>query len=79
MKKAGLLSLVMIATSLAAVGCTSTESTHTPESAQMTTTTDSAAQDQQSGVAAVQADTAVQADIIQSAPSQTPETIQPAQ
>ena len=78
MKKAGLLSLVMIATSLAAVGCTSTESTHTPESAQMTTTTDSAAQDQQSGVA-VQADTAVQADIIQSAPSQTPETIQPAQ
>lgn len=78
MKKVGLLSLVMIASSLAAVGCTSTESTHVPESAQMTTTTESAVQEQQSGVA-VQADTAVQADIIQSAPSQTPETIQPAQ
>lgn len=78
MKKAGLLSLVMVATSWVAVGCTSTESTQTPETAQVTTGAEIAAQDQQGSVA-VQADTSVQADPIQSAPSEAPEAAQPVQ
>ena len=37
MKKVGLLSCVVVAASLAAVGCTSTETTKAPETAQITT------------------------------------------
>lgn len=76
MKKFGLLSFVVVAASLAAVGCTSTETTQAPETAQITTGAEVTA-DQQTGLA-VQADTSVQAGT-QVSPEKAAEATQPVQ
>lgn len=76
MKKMALLSLTVVAVSLAAVGCTSTETTQNPETAQVTTGLGVSTQ-AQVGDIGVQAGTSVHADATHS--SSTSQSSQVAQ
>lgn len=68
-KKTALLSLALLGSAFAFVGCTSSENMTPPESAQITTAPDTTASAEGSAGVSIQADPAAQVEPIQSAPA----------
>ena len=70
-KKTALLSLALLGSAFAIVGCSSNETSTAPESAQVTTAPDATASVEGSAGVEVQADPAAQIEPIQSTPATT--------